>query len=52
MDASPRTASQCAKVELSQRTTWRRRHPMEQATIIGIDLAKRSFQVHGARADG
>ena len=25
---------------------------MEQATIIGIDLAKRSFQVHGARADG
>ena len=25
---------------------------MEQATIIGIDLAKRSFQVHGTRADG
>ena len=25
---------------------------MEHATIIGIDLAKRSFQVHGARADG
>ena len=25
---------------------------MEQATIIGIDLAKRSFQVHGARPDG
>ena len=25
---------------------------MEQATIIGIDLAKGSFQVHGARADG
>ena len=25
---------------------------MEQATIIGIDLAKRSFQLHGARADG
>ena len=22
------------------------------ATIIGIDLAKRSFQLHGARADG
>ena len=25
---------------------------MEQVSIIGIDLAKRSFQVHGARADG
>ena len=25
---------------------------MEGANIIGIDLAKRSFQVHGARADG
>ena len=25
---------------------------MEEATIIGIDLAERSFQVHGARADG
>ena len=25
---------------------------MEVVTIIGIDLAKRSCQVHGARADG
>ena len=25
---------------------------MEQVNIIGIDLAKRSFQLHGARADG
>ena len=25
---------------------------MEEVSIIGIDLAKRSFQVHGARADG
>ena len=25
---------------------------MEQVSIIGIDLAKRSFQVHGAQADG
>ena len=24
---------------------------MEEVTIIGIDLAKRSFQVHGATAD-
>ena len=25
---------------------------MEEVSIIGIDLAKRSFQVHGARPDG
>ena len=25
---------------------------MKQVTVIGIDLAKRSFQLHGARADG
>lgn len=25
---------------------------MEDVSIIGIDLAKRSFQLHGARADG
>ena len=25
---------------------------MEEVSIIGVDLAKRSFQVHGARADG
>jgi len=25
---------------------------METATIIGLDLAKRSFQAHGAQADG
>ena len=25
---------------------------MEEVTIIGIDLAKRSFQLHGAREDG
>ena len=25
---------------------------MEEVNIIGIDLAKLSFQVHGARADG
>ena len=25
---------------------------MEEVTIIGIDLAKRSFQLHGATADG
>jgi len=25
---------------------------MEQVSIIGLDLAKRSFQAHGALADG
>ena len=25
---------------------------MEEVNIIGIDLTKRSFQLHGARADG
>ena len=25
---------------------------MEEVSIIGIDLAKRSFQLHGAKADG
>ena len=25
---------------------------MEEVSIIGIDLAKRSFQVHGAKSDG
>jgi hypothetical protein len=25
---------------------------MEKVNIIGLDLAKRSFQAHGARADG
>jgi transposase len=25
---------------------------MEKASIIGVDLAKHVFQVHGARADG
>ena len=25
---------------------------MEDVSTIGIDLAKRSFQLHGARADG
>src|ERR1700685_4859361 len=28
------------------------RASMETATIIGLDLAKRSFQAHGAQADG
>src|SRR4029434_6097786 len=30
----------------------KRGHPMDKATIIGVDLAKRVFQVHGAAKDG
>ena len=25
---------------------------MEEVTVVGVDLAKRSLQVHGAKADG
>lgn len=25
---------------------------MEEVTIVGLDLAKRVFQIHGANADG
>ena len=32
--------------------TRKEKASMDQASIIGIDLAKHSFQVHGARADG
>lgn len=32
--------------------TTREKAPMGEASIIGIDLAKRVFQVHGAAADG
>ena len=43
--------SQCAKLAVSL-TPARKGASMEQVTIIGIDLAKRSSQLHGARADG
>jgi transposase len=32
--------------------TERRGHPWKTAAIVGLDLAKRSFQAHGALADG
>ncbi len=32
--------------------TTKEKASMEQMTTIGIDLAKQSFQVHGACADG
>ena len=48
------TASRCAKMVLKRfsRPSEGGGIHVEEVTIIGIDLAKRSFQVHGARADG
>ena len=34
------------------KATTKEEASMEEVTIIGIDLAKHSFQLHGARADG
>ena len=48
----PPTASQCANVGPWCLTDMKEEASMGQATIIGIDLAKRVFQVHGAGADG
>ena len=48
----PPTASQCAKVVLSISDHLREGAPPQVVSIIGIDLAKHSSQVHGARADG
>src|SRR3954466_7695951 len=45
------TASRCAKVVMF-RIPRTERASMEKVSIIGLDLAKRSFQAHGALADG
>src|SRR6202041_1049582 len=46
------TASQCAKVAMFVASHATERASMKEASIIGLDLAKRSFQAHGALADG
>jgi hypothetical protein len=46
------TASQCAKVAMFVASHGTERASMKEASIIGLDLAKRSFQAHGALADG
>jgi hypothetical protein len=48
---SPLTASRCAKLVVSKHEL-KERASMGEATIIGVDLAKNVFQVHGAAADG
>src|SRR6185437_13079371 len=46
------TASQCAKAAMFVASHATERASMKKASIIGLDLAKRSFQAHGALADG
>ena len=45
------TASRCVRLAVLL-TLSEEGASMEQVNMIGIDLAKNSFQVHGARADG
>src|SRR5260370_20752512 len=49
MDA-PCTGVECAKMEML--LTPQQRTPMSEITVIGLDLAKHVFQVHGADPDG
>jgi hypothetical protein len=51
VDAPTPTASQCAKLVML-RSPGKERASMNEVTIVGVDLAKRVFQVHGAAADG
>ena len=48
---SPLTASRCAKFVVSKHKL-KERASIGDGTIIGVDLAKNVFQVHGAAADG
>src|SRR5690606_554004 len=48
---SPLTASRCAKLVVSKHKL-KERASMGKVSIIGVDLAKNVFQVHGAAADG
>src|ERR1700736_946035 len=49
MDA-PCTGVECAKMEVL--LTAQQGTPMSEITVIGLDLAKHVFQVHGADPDG
>ncbi|EAQ26823.1 hypothetical protein [Roseovarius sp. 217] len=49
--ALPLTASRCAILVVSKHNL-KERASMEEVTIIGVDLAKNVFQLHGAAADG
>jgi transposase len=49
MPLSP-TASHCAKLVVAS-TRTEERASVDQVTIIGLDLAKNVFQLHGAAAD-
>jgi transposase len=45
------TASRCAILVVSKQKL-KERASMEEVSIIGVDLAKNVFQLHGAAADG
>lgn len=45
------TASQCAKLAVLYHKL-KERASMAEATIIGVDLAKTVFQLHGAASNG
>ena len=45
------TASRCAILVVSKHKL-KERASMEEVSIIGVDLAKNVFQLHGAAADG
>lgn len=47
----PATASRCAKMVMLKRTSMEE-VSVEEVTVIGIDLAKSVFQLHGAAASG
>jgi transposase len=51
VDAPTPTASQCAKLVMLT-SPRKERASMKEVIIVGVDLAKRVFQVHGAAADG
>ncbi|MCF6110258.1 hypothetical protein L2331_10045 [Mesorhizobium muleiense] len=48
--ALPQTASQCAKIVVFNAT--KRRERQMKGTMIGVDLAKNVFQLHGATMTG
>jgi hypothetical protein len=45
------TASQCAKLVMLK-SQGKERASMQEISIIGVDLAKNVFHLHGAAADG
>ena len=51
MPLSPPTASRCAKLAMSK-LKLEETASMREVTIVGVDVAKNVFQLHGAASDG